>query len=72
MLGRNARETKTNLLLVLSLDRLLGAGLLLGLPLLEESLRSEDLLLGGDGTGEDRLVRSPHTAVWNRAPVREL
>lgn len=38
----------------------LGAGLLLGLPLLEESLGDQDLLLGRDGTAEAfRLVRSP-------------
>ncbi len=40
----------TNLLLLRNLSRLLSAGLLLALALLEKSLRDQDLVLGRDGT----------------------
>lgn len=40
----------TNLLLLLNLSRLLSASLLLALALLEEGLRDQDLVLGGNGT----------------------
>lgn len=53
------------LLPLLELGSALSAGLLLALPLLEESLRDEDVVPGGDGGAvvrETRLVRSPrHT-----------
>lgn len=64
------------LLALLELGRLLGAGLLLALALLEEGLGDEDLVLGRDGTIVNiRLVRSPritHDKCMNRAPVGEL
>lgn len=50
----------TDLLLLGDLGLLLSASLLLALALLQEGLRDEDLLLGGDGTASSiRLVRDP-------------
>lgn len=50
----------TNLLLLVSIGGLLSASLFLALALLQESLRDQDVILGGDGTvGTFRLVRSP-------------
>ena len=43
-------EYSTNLLLLLKLSGAFLSGLLLGLALLEESLRNENLIVGGDGT----------------------
>jgi hypothetical protein len=40
----------TDLLLLLNLSRALGAGLLLGLALLQEGLGDEDLVGGGHGS----------------------
>ena len=40
----------TDLLLLLDLGGLLGASLLLALALLQEGLRDQDLVFGGDGT----------------------
>ena len=62
----------TNLLLLLNGSRPLGAGLLLALALLEQSLGDQDVVLGGDGTVGARLVRSPAyhcEIVWDGAPV---
>jgi hypothetical protein len=53
----------------------LSAGLLLGLPLLEEGLRDQDLVVGGDGTiAKFRLVQGPayRERYGQRAPAREL
>ena len=49
----------TNLLALLKLGSLLGASLLLALALLEEGLRHEDLVLGGDGTGVRVSINCP-------------
>lgn len=46
---RNAGERKTDLLLLLGLSTTLSAGSLLALALLQERLRDEDMVLGGDG-----------------------
>jgi hypothetical protein len=45
----------TNLLLLVSLGGLLGASLLLGLALLQESLGDQDIILGRDGTRVDQI-----------------
>jgi hypothetical protein len=46
-------------LLLLEGSGALGTGLLLALSLLEESLRDQDLVVGGDGTISTRLVHGP-------------
>jgi hypothetical protein len=61
------------LLALLEIGGALGAGLLLALTLLEKGLREQDLVLSRDSAKvQIRLVRSPHTAVWEQAPMREL
>ena len=56
---------KTNLLLGLTLSSLLGALLLLGLALFEQSLRDEDLVLSRDAPTVALLVGPlEHTTRW--------
>jgi hypothetical protein len=57
--GSEPNHGGTNLLLVVGLGLLLSASLLLALALLEEGLRDQDLVLGGDGTVTFRLVCGP-------------
>lgn len=55
--GGHARaQGATNLLLLVLLGSALSAGLLLALPLLEESLRGEDVLAGRDGPVERNQI----------------
>lgn len=54
------RGIVTDLLLLVGVGGALGAGLLLRLALLEQSLGDQDLVVGGDGAiHQIRLVRSP-------------
>jgi hypothetical protein len=57
------RDVFTYLLLLGNLSSLFSASLLLALALLQEGLRDQDLVVGGNGTVYSfRLVRSPqHT-----------
>lgn len=60
------KRVYTYSLLLLLLSSALSASLLLALALLEERLGDKNLLVGGDGTMEMRLVRSPayRAMVW--------
>jgi len=60
-------EICTNLLLLLELGRSLLSGLLLALALLEESLRDENVVLGGNAP-VCWLVLCPAYKVWRREP----
>lgn len=72
----HVRNIPTDLLLLGDLSRLLGAGLLLALALLQESLGNQDVVLGGDGPVVTcRLVRSPRSIFffkYGRAVERRL
>ncbi len=58
-------KASTNLLLLVLLSSALGAGLLLRLALLQESLGNENIVLGRDGSERSELVRSPtYRGMW--------
>src|SRR4051812_6256480 len=57
--GGSSSDGNTYSLLLLDLGLTLSAGLLLRLALLQEGLRDQNVVLGGDGTKHHRLVRGP-------------
>lgn len=63
--GESSSNGNTYSLLLLDLSLALSAGLLLRLALLQEGLRDQNVVLGGDGTKHHRLVRVQHTrGMW--------